>query len=561
MNLTIDGNPPTVSITSPSAGYINNSRAIRINATVIDASLNYTLIEIRNITGAVLNSTANSSSNFSIVLTSPVDAVNLTINLTAYDLAGNKKSATVIVSVDTTNPSLVINSASGRMLTSTTVLYNFTTIDTNLNYCGWYRDDVLFTLSSPGEIQSGVDFANPYVGHSQGYHNWSVRCVDLAGNSNTSTVQNFTVDSVVPTVTSMSPADGAYKNTRNVTVFFTPTDTNLQNCTVFANGTIYGAYNSTNGLATGSAFNVTLLNRGVGYQNWSVICYDIMSSANSGITYSFTVDITAPAVPNTTISASSTSATLYYTSNESVNATVVSGTTVLGSTSSYANSSSVSLSGLSASTTYYYNITVCDQAGNCATNTSSSNFTTSAASSDDDGSTSGGSGSTYTTSSQIADGITKVFYPGEALTFTAAGATHSFLLVSIAYDLTTATIQLASAPQKATLTVGEEKKFDLDANGYYDVYVKLNNITTKMKADFTVRTINESMTAAPIVPAKNETDAAPSTVKEKVEEKVEQVTEAAKGGKGAWIFWTITVVVILLLGWWVVVSMRKGKKR
>jgi len=37
----------------------------------------------------------------------------------------------------------------------------------------------------------------------------------------------------------------------------------------------------------------------------------------------------------------------------------------------------------------------------------------------------------------------------------------------------TATVILSSTPQEATLSVGEEKEFDLNGDGYYDVLVKI----------------------------------------------------------------------------------------
>ncbi|MBI2130247.1 PGF-pre-PGF domain-containing protein [Candidatus Woesearchaeota archaeon] len=81
----------------------------------------------------------------------------------------------------------------------------------------------------------------------------------------------------------------------------------------------------------------------------------------------------------------STTATITINSvNETVNATINYGTTntSLGSSATqtvFNSSPVVSLSGLTASSTYYFNVTVCDFNGNCKYNTTVFSFTTSAA--------------------------------------------------------------------------------------------------------------------------------------------------------------------------------------
>jgi len=55
-------------------------------------------------------------------------------------------------------------------------------------------------------------------------------------------------------------------------------------------------------------------------------------------------------------------------------------------------------------------------------------------------------------------------------------------------------LTISSNPINLLLDVGGEKKFDLNLDSYYDLYVKLNyiNATTK-KADLTIKAINESI--------------------------------------------------------------------
>jgi hypothetical protein len=76
------------------------------------------------------------------------------------------------------------------------------------------------------------------------------------------------------------------------------------------------------------------------------------------------------------------------------------------------------------------------------------------------------------------------------VTFNISGMGHSVGITNITN--TTVTIEVASTPQTATLLVGDEKKFDVTNNGYYDLVIKLNAINNS-KADLTIKSINEKI--------------------------------------------------------------------
>src|SRR3989338_5054461 len=64
---------------------------------------------------------------------------------------------------------------------------------------------------------------------------------------------------------------------------------------------------------------------------------------------------------------------------------------------------------------------------------------------------------------------------------------------------TTATIQVESTPQQATLNIGDSKEFDVTNDSYYDIKVTLNSISSG-NAGLTVSYVHnkvESVTAAP----------------------------------------------------------------
>jgi hypothetical protein len=206
------------------------------------------------------------------------------------------------------------------------------------------------------------------------------------------------------------------------------------------------------------------------------------------------VDTIFPLLNSTSSSPSSTSATIFYTSNESVNATIIYGTNTNlssnSSTSSYSNSSSVSLNSLSASTLYYYNITICDRAANCVTN-GTYNFTTSASG----GSSSGGGGGSQTTkeyspsSSELLSGYTQQLKKGDKIKFTFLNnqsGIHRLTLNSFSTD--SAHVTIASDPMNLTLELGKEKILNISSSTYYQLSIKLNSIVNS-KANITIKEI------------------------------------------------------------------------
>ena len=68
------------------------------------------------------------------------------------------------------------------------------------------------------------------------------------------------------------------------------------------------------------------------------------------------------------------------------------------------------------------------------------------------------------------------------------GSSHYIKVIDI--TATTATISVSSTPQEAELGIGEEKKFDVTNDGYYDLSVKLNSIENS-KIDLTIEAVEE----------------------------------------------------------------------
>ena len=103
-----------------------------------------------------------------------------------------------------------------------------------------------------------------------------------------------------------------------------------------------------------------------------------------------------------------------------------------------------------------------------------------------------------------------------------------------------ATINVSSDPEQATLTIGDLRKFDVTSDGYYDLSVKLEGITNS-KAELTVKSINEKIT--------EETKAEEQVKEEKAEEtkQQEEIIEEEKKSL-VWIWWIIVSIIIIVIG-------------
>ncbi len=219
---------------------------------------------------------------------------------------------------------------------------------------------------------------------------------------------------------------------------------------------------------------------------------------------SFTVgvDTTPPNITSISSSVTSSTAIIIWTTEEMANSTVYYGTTVsTGSKSSSASltqSHSVILNGLSDSTLYYYNVSSCDYSGNC-NNSIQYNFTTSAAGSGNvnPGGNTGATSPFWTNTIVISNeniilGSEKELGKGQRVKFNISGEEHYIGIININSSLGEATINISSNPLQIILRIGEEIKINVSNSNFYDVYIRLNNISN-LKANLTIHAINEQI--------------------------------------------------------------------
>jgi len=101
---------------------------------------------------------------------------------------------------------------------------------------------------------------------------------------------------------------------------------------------------------------------------------------------------------------------------------------------------------------------------------------------------------TYTlTAEQLSAGYRGELGIDGRFKFTIENEIYYVTLVSL--TTATAKVSITGKPQKATLAIGDLRRFELTGDNYYDISLKLNNInSTASKAEFTIKSIYEEMT-------------------------------------------------------------------
>ncbi|MBS3094692.1 hypothetical protein J4474_03430 [Candidatus Pacearchaeota archaeon] len=242
--------------------------------------------------------------------------------------------------------------------------------------------------------------------------------------------------------------------------------------------------------ASSKFFNFTSLSDGVYYVNATV--NDTSNHVNDSITLNIILDVTAPTL-TLEKSSSTLSAITFVTTCVDVTSGINGGCLTVSSTSGVVEGDQVT--GLGCGTTVTVTLNASDYAGNTAQ--TSTDMATSECSS----SSSGGGGGTpsFWTNTFVIDatqfnaGYSKDTWVKNRFQFKLGTETHHVGIKSV--SLTSAVIEVASTPQEFTMNVGEEKKFDLNTDGYYDLSVRLNSITNG-KVNVNLKGILEKVSVA-----------------------------------------------------------------
>ena len=406
----IDHSNPLVNITTPGNGTSLNIGMQSFNVTIDDLNIDSVLFLFDNSSGEDFNRTpANNSGDWNLDLNTSTlaEGINL-MTVVAADLVGNiNNSMKVSFFIDHSAPNVeLISPSNGIDFNISSGVQNFNvSVNDNLSSI----TSVIFNFDN----SSGNDF-NLSAVYSNSSQSWSynynislltggqnlvnVVAKDTVGNVNDSIYFNFTVklnsnsseNSTVNgtsiSVNLLSPDDN-FKSSNSTAIFncSAESNSNLSNITLYgswnnwhANETFYvNETNETNETNISVKFIKTIPD---GSYLWNCLAfsggYQNFSSANRTLI----IDSTKPGIFNVSYdSLTQSGVEIYWLTDENTNSSIDYGTSLnLGTTSSgnsFKESHSFSFSGLSSSTTYYFNLTSCDSFGNC--NTSGIyNFTT-----------------------------------------------------------------------------------------------------------------------------------------------------------------------------------------
>ncbi len=296
-----------------------------------------------------------------------------------------------------------------------------------------------------------------------------------------------------PNVILVSPIDNYVNSSEIVNLTF---ECSMTDSVGLVNISLYITNNSNTDFSLNQTTNVSgtinstswTLELGDGSYTWNCFGFDTGGNSDWGdsnwtleINYSLEIfNISATLI-------SSSEAVIIWQTDNSTNSTVYYGTTIPLGLSFYSSTLTTShlvrLSGLSSNTLYYYNVSSCDSVGNC--NTSAQfNFTTLAPSVSVSGETSGGGGV------GVLSSIQRTLSKGSRIVFRLDKEIHYLKIIDI--DNTSVTIEISSTPQQAVLNIGEEKKFEINDDDYYDIFVRLNGIKNNM-ANITLDYIHEEI--------------------------------------------------------------------
>jgi len=114
---------------------------------------------------------------------------------------------------------------------------------------------------------------------------------------------------------------------------------------------------------------------------------------------------------------------------------------------------------------------------------------------------------------------------------------------------TTAKINVSSTPQQAVLEIGDEKKFDVTGDDFYDLVVKLNGIEDN-KANVTITSIHE------------ETDKNRTNNEEQVNNSLGgEANKSSQGGKTNNLKIIISTIVLVIVVVLITLGVLRKKRR
>ncbi len=203
--LTLDTQPPVVTIASPATGTLTNAN-VTVTGTATDNLSGVATLTASVNGGFVLSVAFDSAGSFSFPISLPLDGTadgDYTVSLVATDVAGNVSSPTnVVFTLDTQPPVVTIASPAAG-----------TFVNTNPTISGTVTDNLSGVATLMAQVDGGparavsfdattgaFTFATSLAldGSADGAHAVSLVATDVAGNTSPTTSVSFTLDTIPP---------------------------------------------------------------------------------------------------------------------------------------------------------------------------------------------------------------------------------------------------------------------------------------------------------------------------------------------------------------------------
>jgi N-acetylneuraminic acid mutarotase len=262
--------PPVLVISSPTQGAYLNSPTINVTGTIEDDDL--TSLVVNGVEATITGNTFNAQ------VTIPAnEGQQVDITAIATDGSGNSTSKTVSVSLDISNPVLVINYP----------FDGFTTSDLQVLVSGTCNDMSLQTVTINGIAAQLVgSYFTLNVLLNPGTNVLEVRATDKAGNNTIKTIAvEQTSSGDLPQIAITSPAERSYLGSMDVTISGIVSGTNI--VSVVINGSITASL-------TGSDFTASIS----ADEGWNIVTAKVTDQAGneSSADVAFTVDLHEPSL-------------------------------------------------------------------------------------------------------------------------------------------------------------------------------------------------------------------------------------------------------------------------
>jgi len=415
-----------------------------------------------------------------------------------------------------------------------TTIVNTTSSQTNFNYTS-------FDITSLADLST---------------YNFSAYTDNGTSQEFSSSISDVTIDNTVPNVTLLIIPASSASYSGSVVLNVSVNDSLIGVDSVYFNITnSSGAQiNFTKASASGIYYNATLDTIGFtgGTYNITVFANDSLGNLNNSIVASNIIfDNTVPVVTLTSSSRTSNSLVLSIGVSDAAATTC---TTSRGSISG----TTLTESSLSCGNSYSYVVTCTDVAGNSGVSSSTS-FSTSSCGGGSRVLPDGWLYSNSVSASSILAGSARVLRKSQITQFVFNGATHHVGVKNISGDVVT--VEVASDPVEYDFNIGDERKFDLNNDDVYDLYVRLDSVSSGI-ANVFIKIIEEIDSYEDVIGIGGQDE-------EIIGDDVSSgddfgiLGDIAEDGKSHWIVWLVLIVLIIgiVLIIWFVRNKNNGSKK